>query len=137
MPLKEAFPSLYDIACDKNLLVAAHLILKNVSFQWDVRFIRAAHDWEVDVLASFFTLLYSIRLDRDGKDKLWWSPSRKGKFDVRSFYKILAYKATTNFPWKSFWRTKVSFKSGLFHLGSSSREDPYFGQSQKEASHCD
>jgi hypothetical protein len=86
MPLKEAFSSLYDIACDKNSLVAVHLILENGSFQWDVRFIRAAHDWEVDVLASFFTLLYSIRLDCDGEDKLWWSPSCKGKFDVRSFY---------------------------------------------------
>jgi hypothetical protein len=44
MLLKEAFPGLYDIACDKNSLVAAHLILENGSFQWDVRFIRAAHD---------------------------------------------------------------------------------------------
>lgn len=64
-------------ACDKNSLVAAHLILKSGSFQWDVRFIRAAHDWEVDILASFFTLLYSICIDRDGEDKLWWSPACK------------------------------------------------------------
>jgi hypothetical protein len=59
MSLKEAFPGLYDIACDKNTLVAAHLILESGSFQWDVRLIQAAHDWEVDILASFFTLLYS------------------------------------------------------------------------------
>jgi hypothetical protein len=98
MPLKEAFPSLYDIACDKNSLVAAHMILENGSFQWDIRFIQAAHDWEVDVLSSFFTLLYSIRGDHDGEDKLRWPPSRKGKFDVRSFYKILAYKETAHFP---------------------------------------
>jgi len=39
MPLKEAFLSLYAIACDKNSLVAAHMILENGSFQWDVRFI--------------------------------------------------------------------------------------------------
>jgi hypothetical protein len=114
MPLKEAFPSLYDIAFDKNSFVAAHLILESGSFQWDVRFIRAAHDWEVDVLASFFTLLYSNSLDRDGKDKLWWSPSRKGKFDVRSFYKSLAFKETSHFPWKSSWRTKVPLKVAFF-----------------------
>jgi hypothetical protein len=71
MPLKEAFLGLYDIACDNNSFVAAHLILKSESFRWDVRFIRAVHDWEVDVLASFFTLLYSISLDHDGKDNLW------------------------------------------------------------------
>jgi hypothetical protein len=110
----EVFPGLYDIACDKNSLVAAHLIMENGSFQWDVRFIQAAHGWEVDVLASFFTLLYSIRLDSDGEDKLWWSPSRKGKFDVRSFYKILAYKETTHFPWKSIWRTKAPLKVAFF-----------------------
>jgi hypothetical protein len=91
MPLKEAFPGLYDIACDKNSFMASHLILESESFLWDVIFIRVVHDWEVDVLTSFFTLLYSISLDRDGEDKLWWSPSRKGKFDVRSFYKSLAF----------------------------------------------
>jgi hypothetical protein len=32
MPLKEAFPGLYDIACNKNSLVAAHMILENGSF---------------------------------------------------------------------------------------------------------
>jgi hypothetical protein len=98
MPLKEAFPGLYGVACDKNMLVAGHLILENRSFQWGVRFILAAHDREVDVLASFFTLLYSIRLDRDGEDKLWWSPSRKGKFDIRSFYKTLSYREIVFFP---------------------------------------
>lgn len=28
MPLKDAFPGLYDIACDKSSLVAAHLSLE-------------------------------------------------------------------------------------------------------------
>jgi hypothetical protein len=68
----------------------------------------------MDVLASFFTFLYSIRRDRDREDKLWWSPSRKGKFDVRSFYKIFAYKETAHFPWKSIWRTKVPLKVAFF-----------------------
>jgi hypothetical protein len=97
----------------KNLFMAAHLILESRSFQWDVRFIRAAHDWEVDVLTSFFTLLYSIGLDRDREDKIWWSP-RKGKFDVRSFYKALAFKETNHFPWKSIWHTKAPLKVAFF-----------------------
>jgi hypothetical protein len=68
MPLKKTFPILYSIACDNDALVAAHLVSKSGSFQWDVSFIRAAHHWEVDVLASFFTLLYSIRVSREGED---------------------------------------------------------------------
>jgi hypothetical protein len=51
-----------------------------------------------DVLTSFFTLLYSINLERDREDKLWWSPSHKGKFDVTSFHKALAFKETSHFP---------------------------------------
>jgi hypothetical protein len=81
------------------------------------------------------TLAFNI-LDRDGEDKLWWSLSHKGKFDVRSFYKILAYKETT-FPLEKYLPDQGSFKSGRFRLGDSSRENPYFEQSQKEASHCD
>jgi hypothetical protein len=33
MPPKEAFPVLYDIARDKDELVAAHLVLENWSYQ--------------------------------------------------------------------------------------------------------
>jgi hypothetical protein len=47
------------------------------SFQWNVSFARAAYDWEVDVFASFFNLLYSVRVRRDDVDKLWWSPPPK------------------------------------------------------------
>jgi hypothetical protein len=65
-------------------------------------------------LTSFFTLLYFISLDCDGKDKLWWSPSHKGKSDVRSFYKFLAFKETSHFSWKSIWCTKVPLKVAFF-----------------------
>jgi hypothetical protein len=58
VPLKEAFPVLYDIARDKDALVADHLVVESESYQWDVSFFWAAHDWEVDVLASFFSLLH-------------------------------------------------------------------------------
>jgi len=114
MPLKEAFSILYDIACDKNAHVADHLIVVSGSYHWDVSFFQAAHDWEVDVLASFFSLLYSSKVDRDGVDQLWWSPSHKGTFEVRSFYKAFACKEAVQFPWKSIWRSKVPLKVAFF-----------------------
>jgi hypothetical protein len=77
MPLKETFLVLYGIARDKDALVAAHLVSESGFFQWDVSFIRVAHDWEVDVLASIFTLLYSIKVGCEGEDQHWWSPSHK------------------------------------------------------------
>jgi hypothetical protein len=114
VPLKDAFPVLYDIACDKDAHVADHLVVVSGVYQWDISFFRAAHDWEVDVLASFFSLLYSTRVNCDGEDQLRWYPSHKGKFDVRSFYKALVCKEAIHFPWKSIWRTKVPLKVAFF-----------------------
>lgn len=112
MSLKKAFPVLYDIACVKD--VADHLVVVSGSYQWDVRFFRAVHDWEVDVMASFFSLLYSSRVVHDGGDRLWWSLSHKGSFDVSSFYKGLSCKDAIFFPWKSIWRTKAPLKVAFF-----------------------
>jgi hypothetical protein len=114
MTLKEAFPVLYGNARDKDALVAAHLVPGSDSLQWDISFIRAVHDWKVEVLASFFTFLYSIRVRSEGDDKLWWTPSHKGKFDISSFYKVLACKEEASFPWRSIWRTKVPLKVAFF-----------------------
>jgi hypothetical protein len=46
-------------------------------YQWNVSFIRVAHDWEVDVLASFFKL-YSLRVRWGGKDKFCWPTLKDG-----------------------------------------------------------
>jgi hypothetical protein len=61
-----------------------------------------AHDWEVAVLASFFSLLYSSRVDCEGEDQLWWSPSHKGKFDVDLSIRLLLAKRLFIFPGKVF-----------------------------------
>jgi hypothetical protein len=67
----------------------------------------------VDVLASFFTLLYSIRVRSVGDNILWWTP-QKGKFVVCSFYKVLTCKEEDPFSWRSIWRTKVPLKVAFF-----------------------
>jgi hypothetical protein len=38
-----------------------------------------------------------------------WFPSKKGVFEVKSFYKALSNSANEMFPWKSIWRSKVPF----------------------------
>jgi hypothetical protein len=67
----------------------------------------------VDILASFFTLLYSYNVRQGGEDKLWWAPSHKGIFDV-SFSRVLACKDGFPFPWKSIWWTKVPLRVTFF-----------------------
>ena len=66
------------------------------------------------VLASFYSLLYSQKLRREGEDKLWWASSCKGKVDVRSFYKRIASEESSPFSWKSIWRTKAPSRVAFF-----------------------
>ncbi len=53
---------------------------------WDINFIRFVHDWEV----SFFNVLYSARVGREGEDRLCWTSSKRRSFEVKSSYKVLS-----------------------------------------------
>jgi hypothetical protein len=91
-PLKVAFPgfNVQSIADSfKEASIADNLERANGAIQWNIQFTRLIHDWEVEVLASFYRSLYSCKLREDGEDKLWWVPSRKGGFEVKSFYRAL------------------------------------------------
>jgi hypothetical protein len=81
-PLKVAFPGLFNIARFKEASIAENVERSNGVIQWNIQFTRLIHDWEVEVLASFYWCLYSCKLREDGRDKLWWTPSRKGGFEV-------------------------------------------------------
>jgi hypothetical protein len=72
------------------------------------------HDWEVDELASFYSCLYACKLGGEGIDKLWWVPSRKGRFEVKSYYRALSPCGSASFPWKSVWRSKAPLRVAFF-----------------------
>jgi hypothetical protein len=101
MVLKEVFPILFGIAYKKNASIADHLESIGASNQWDVSFTREAHDWEVDVLASFLRVLYSARMSQESADKLWWVPSKKRLFKVRSLYCSLIFSEGSCYPSKN------------------------------------
>jgi len=108
------FSNLLSIARFKDAAVADHLELSSafshflhlvmeVCFNhiWNINFLRAAHDWEMNHFSSLFTLLYSIRVRQDDDDRLRWVPSKLGLFDVKSYYKVLVPHDITHFPWRS------------------------------------
>jgi hypothetical protein len=109
----EVYPGLYSIASNKVASIADNSDLVSGSCQWNVSFIRALNDWEVEELASFYSLLYSFNLVGGG-DKIWWVPNRKGKFEVRSFYNEIISKVSCPFPWKCIWRTKAPPRVAFF-----------------------
>ena len=51
----------YKLYIKKDAFVVARLELFVGSNQQSVSFVRAIYDWEVDMFASFFNLLYAIR----------------------------------------------------------------------------
>jgi hypothetical protein len=94
--------------------VANHLQFSSDSHMWIVSFIRVAHDWEVDCFSSFFNLLYSIRLRLGVEDKLCWTPSKIGLFEVRSFYNVLIPHNSAPFSWRSTQWSKIPLRVAFF-----------------------
>jgi hypothetical protein len=45
-------------------------------------------------------MLHSVIVRRGSEDKLWWVPSKKGLFKVKSFFLSLTRPIGTRFPWK-------------------------------------
>jgi hypothetical protein len=101
----DAFPGLYEIATMKDASVAVNLEFLGGSSHWNVSFVRAAHDWEVEVFASFFQVLYAVKVNRACEDQMRWASSKRGLFKVKSLYCSLASLDGCRFPWKSVWKT--------------------------------
>jgi hypothetical protein len=112
--LKEEFPGLFSIASLKEASIADNMEHSSNSIQWNIQFTRLIHDWEVGELASFYKCLYDCKLRGEGKDKLWWVPSRKGLFEVKSFYRMLSPRGSGSFPWKSVWKSKAPPRVAFF-----------------------
>jgi hypothetical protein len=66
MALIEVFLDLYGISCAKDDSVVALLEPLVGSIKWNINFARVAHDWEVDVFASFLMMVYLTR-ERQGR----------------------------------------------------------------------
>jgi hypothetical protein len=96
-PLSEVFPGLFSLASNKEATIADNFDVVSGSRQWNISFMRSLNDWEVEDLASLYSLLYSYNFG-GGADKMWWVPKRKGKFEVSSYYAILTSKDSVPFP---------------------------------------
>uniref|UniRef100_A0A2N9J9F5 Reverse transcriptase domain-containing protein n=1 Tax=Fagus sylvatica TaxID=28930 RepID=A0A2N9J9F5_FAGSY len=72
-------------------------------------------DWELEMIDSFMTLLYSRQIRQGVADSLCWTPSSRGLFEVRSFYSIMIHPSSqVSFPWKGVWKAKVPPRVAFF-----------------------
>jgi hypothetical protein len=68
------------------------------------------YDWEVDLVTSFFYIFYSI-LIQGSDDKICWTPFKRWKFEVRSFYRAFSFPTSSIFLERAFGelRLKLAF----------------------------
>jgi hypothetical protein len=68
----------------KEALVSDYMDISSPHTLWNLSFTQAAHDWEIEYLGSFLTLLYSMNPER-----MIWTPSSCHGFAVKSYYTML------------------------------------------------
>ena len=83
--------------------------LSNGSIQWNVPFVQAVQDWEVEVVTAFFGKLYAFCRRMGVMDYMLWNHSKRNIFEVKSFYCVLSSSGTnsSSFLWRSIWKVKV------------------------------
>jgi hypothetical protein len=53
------------------------------------------------MVLSFYEHLYSNWIRHEKVDRLVWNLSKRGSFEVKTFYRALANQEAVSFPWKS------------------------------------
>lgn len=56
---------------------------------WDVNFLRAVQDWELESLSNFMDMIYGASVKGSGQDKLCWKPMKNKGFMVSGYYRVL------------------------------------------------
>ena len=98
VPLKEAFPGLYRLACIKDVTVADSVLFRGAAISWEVNLTRTMQDWELETISAFLELLYSTTIKRNEEDRMCWRPSLTKGFHVKSYYKVLSSHGGALFP---------------------------------------
>lgn len=72
------------------------------------------------MVLSLYARLYSHPIRHGAEDRLVWIPSKRGLFEVKSFYMVLTIQESFSFPWKSIWRVNVPLRVSFFFCMDSS-----------------
>ena len=116
LPLHLTFPVVYGIAINRETSVASSLERLGTEAQrsWKVLLLRNPNDWETGVVDEFLHTLGSNLPHSEQRDRMIWKLSKKGDFDVRSFYDKLRCPLPIIFPWKGIWKVKAPTHVSFF-----------------------
>jgi hypothetical protein len=114
--LKDDFPHLFEYSRDREALIDSLFSRSNgvETREWQFQFVRNFNDWEVDMVAAFFSLIHSKAPVHEADDVIKWSLKKNGTFDIRSFYHAIRGSGSNGFPWKGIWGVKVPRRVAFF-----------------------
>ena len=80
-----------------------------------LRIILDVTDLELGLVDSLFDILYSNFPSSKGSDRMRWTLTSDGEFDVSSYLEALRGTREMLFPWKSIWYAKAKKEiQGIF-----------------------
>ena len=88
LPLHLSFPVVYGIATNREASAASSLerLGTEARRSWKVLLLRDPNDWEMGDVDEFLHTLGSHLPHSEQGDRMIWKLSKKGDFDIRSFY---------------------------------------------------
>ena len=111
-----SFPVVYGIAINREASVASSLERMGTEARrsWKVPLLRNPNDWESGDVDDFLHTLGDNLPPSEQRDRMIWKLSKKGEFDVRSFYDKFRCPLPIIFPWKGVWKVKAPVYVSFF-----------------------
>uniref|UniRef100_A0A7N2M3X4 ELMO domain-containing protein n=1 Tax=Quercus lobata TaxID=97700 RepID=A0A7N2M3X4_QUELO len=91
--LAVCYPELFRLSCNKDASVADFMHFTNVVLHWDLHFVRAIQDWELESLMTFMCAIYDSEIRGIGKDKICGAFGGKGIAKVLKIPSILCLRS--------------------------------------------
>ena len=107
---------MYGIATNREASVASSLERLGIEARrsWKVRLFRDPNDWELGDVDEFLHTLGSNLPQSEHGDRMRWKLSKKGDFDIHSFYNKFRSPFSIIFPWKGIWKVKTPPRVSFF-----------------------
>ena len=108
--LCEAFPSLFELAANKEVLVAE--VWEDGG--WSACFSRPFNDWEVEEVQSLLHAIHVKGVHPNQEDLMLLKETKDGCFSVKCFYGVLDRSIAVLFPHSIIRNTWIPTKVGFF-----------------------
>ena len=112
--LSNSFPSLFNLATNKETEVADIWDRSEGAGCWSPTFLRSLNEWELEEMTRFLHTLHDQNFRPTGEDKLMLKTVKEKGFSVKSMYKGFDIYPAFDFPHCLVWNPVVPPKIGVF-----------------------